>query len=107
MLPVVKHLFRRYKYDAKRRDLSFELDMDVFDTLIQQLCHYCGCAPSGVYCQPQYKINTVVYQGIDRVNNRHGYTEANVVACCASCNRGKRDMEYKVYRLCRLRALSR
>lgn len=77
--------FRAYRASAKRRDLSFELDIQGFWTLIDSPCHYCGISPAG---------------GIDRIDNWSGYTDRdpeNVVPCCTICNRAKRDLEYEEF----------
>jgi hypothetical protein len=39
-----------------------------------KVCHYCED------CLPKYGV------GMDRLNNTEGYTEYNVVPCCAICN---------------------
>jgi hypothetical protein len=34
----------------------------------------------------------LAYNGIDRVDNKKGYTEENCVSCCGLCNRMKMKM---------------
>lgn len=105
ILPITKHLYRRYRYDAIKRGKVFNLDIDVFATIIECNCHYCGKAPEQVYCQKgQYKIDSIVYNGVDRKDNDYGYVAGNVVPCCKSCNQAKKDrsVEYlssKLYNL--------
>jgi hypothetical protein len=102
-LPIIKHLYRRYSYDAVRRNKEFNLSIEVFESLISCPCHYCNKAPAQVYCQKSagYKVDTLIYNGVDRVDNSLGYVNGNVVPCCASCNQSKKDRsaEYRIGRL--------
>ena len=71
-------VFRQYAYKAKQRSLTFSLTLQEFETLVNSSCHYCGEWPSN---------------GIDRVDNRIGYTSRNpCVPCCMECNFMKRNM---------------
>lgn len=102
-LPIVKHLYRRYKYDAVRRGREFNLTLEVFESLISSNCHYCNTPPAQIYHQPatRYAVDTLVYNGVDRKDNSEGYINGNVVPCCASCNQSKKDRsaEYRISRL--------
>lgn len=102
-LPIIKHLYRRYSYDAKRRGKEFNLSLEVFESIIACNCQYCNQAPSQIYSQKAagYKVDTVVYNGVDRVDNSIGYVPGNVVPCCASCNQSKKDRsaDYRIKRL--------
>jgi len=57
--------------------LTFRLTLDEFEKLVSEPCHYCGENPG---------------MGIDRVDNRIGYLQSNVVASCSECNFMKRVM---------------
>ena len=61
---------------AQARSLEFSLPRPLFDDLITDNCFYCGASPEPA-------------NGIDRVDNALGYVDANVVTCCAWCNRAK------------------
>lgn len=104
ILPIIKHLYRRYRYDAFRRGKEFNISVEIFESLISCNCHYCNKAPAQIYRQGQYKVDTIVYSGVDRVDNSLGYVPGNVVPCCASCNQSKRDRsaEYRINRLVEL-----
>lgn len=109
ILPIVKHLYRRYKYDAIKRGKLFDLSLEIFATIIECDCHYCGKAPGQIYCQRgQYKVDTLVYNGIDRKDNDLGYVAGNVVPCCKACNQLKKDrpVEYLSAKLYELHARS-
>lgn len=47
-------------------------------TFWQKPCWYCG-----------REIKTI---GLDRANNEIGYKIDNLIPCCATCNKAKRDM---------------
>ena len=64
-----------YKHSAKRRRIIFELTKEDFIRLWKQECTYCGLVIEGV--------------GIDRIDNKLGYTTENCVPCCAWCNIAK------------------
>lgn len=66
-----------YRCNAKRRNLIFSLSKEEFRNLRGASCVYCGSqSPNGV----------------DRYDNRIGYTKENAVSCCRLCNYAKRDM---------------
>ena len=69
---------RRYlmlKRSAKARNYTMELSMEDMMLFWQKACYYCGDG-----------IKTV---GLDRVDNKKGYTIENIVSCCENCNRMK------------------
>lgn len=69
-------IYSRYRCDAKRRAIVFELDFDIFSDLLERDCFYCGKAQS---------------RGVDRYDSNLGYTIDNCVACCSDCNEIKMD----------------
>lgn len=69
-LPKVK--FYNYKSRAKRRNLSFDLTFEEFESFWQKSCTYCG--------------NTIETIGLDRIDNNIGYNIINCVSCCKHCN---------------------
>lgn len=93
--------YRNYKSAAKRRGYGFSLSFDEFKVLMASDCHYCGMPPSLVYkddylekASSFYKAQArdFLYNGVDRVDNRLGYTSENCVAACGPCNRSKHAM---------------
>jgi hypothetical protein len=85
-------IFGRYKRNAKRRQVVFELDLDTFFKMTQDECHYCGELPSQIMRGDCIKNGEFIYNGIDRIDSNKGYTLDNVVTCCKYCNFGKREM---------------
>ncbi len=79
------------KTGAKDRGLAWDLDDDTFDLLSQSPCHYCGCPPSNI-AKGVGVAGDFIYNGIDRRDNRQGYTNENSVPCCWTCNWWKRDL---------------
>lgn len=84
-----KVLRRQYEVGAKRRKLVFELSVAQVGFLVSQCCFYCDADKTG----------------IDRMNNKKGYTSNNAVPCCWVCNRmkGKLSVEHFVYRCRRIK----
>lgn len=83
-------LFSSYARGAKRRKLKFLLDKETFRALTKGYCYFCGKTPESNYqsngCRGSY-----VYNGIDRLDNKKGYTAENCVSCCTYCNRAKNN----------------
>ncbi len=93
ILPITKHLYRRYKYDAIRRGKVFNISLEYFAGIITQPCAYCGAIEDNCYTQSQYAINTLRYNGVDRIDSSGPYTEDNTVACCGDCNHAKSNRD--------------
>jgi 5-methylcytosine-specific restriction endonuclease McrA len=90
-----KDTFARYKGQAKRRHIPFELTFEEFMALMKGDCHYCGRAPSQV-CYRHQMTNPVraLYSGVDRLDSQLPYRPDNVVSCCKNCNWAKKEMPY-------------
>lgn len=67
-----KYIYRRYKSDAKRRDIEFNLIFEDFLIFLNNTCFYCG--------------DIFERMGVDRINNNKGYVLDNCVSCCSICN---------------------
>mgnify|MGYP001612350194 CR=1 FL=1 len=52
------------------------LSLRQYTKLIEQPCYYCGTSMAN-------SMGT----GLDRLDNRYGYSKKNVVTCCGICNR--------------------
>lgn len=101
-----KKLYRRYKQAASHRQLEFTLTEEDFRLLTSSRCFYCGCEPSQNsdladvrdISMERIEFGRYTYNGVDRVNPDHDYTNDNCVACCAVCNRMKSDMSLLEFR---------
>lgn len=111
-------VYRRYKIQAKKKKLKFELTKKFFKTITQKNCYYCNSTPQNVAIhtlkRPKYiskkkwkyrtktpglsetqKIGMYIYNGIDRKNNNLGYIKSNCIPCCKYCNVLKGDRSIK------------
>lgn len=85
---AINSYYCSYINGAKRRKLEFKITKDDFKSIISENCFYCGDPPLELYHNA--KAHGVAYgNGIDRVNNKMGYTIINCVACCKFCNIAK------------------
>lgn len=93
---IMNYIMLRYKQQAKSRGHIFSLSKKFFRSLILTNCHYCNAKPNNIVNLSNYK-GTLKYNGIDRKNNKKGYTINNVVACCKTCNFMKKKLSYKKF----------
>jgi len=87
----LRYIYGAYRRGAADRNLVFDLSEDEVRTLLVQNCDYCGSPPSVRNSTKGYN-GKVPVTGIDRVDNKIGYTADNVVPCCTLCNRAKGTM---------------
>lgn len=80
---AVRRVFTLYKSQAKQRKLDFELSLTQLGWLVTSPCFWCGADFSN---QLQYRGETFLYSGIDRLDNAKGYLPDNVVPSCRGCN---------------------
>ena len=92
----LNRLLRRYKQQAKSREISFCLSKKYFECITQQNCYYCNSPPTQISVHSNKSLteegrehSKYVYNGIDRLNSAKNYTENNTVSCCGACNRIK------------------
>lgn len=107
--------YRRYmgsvKRSAKKRGLEFNLTLEQFIQIVKKPCYYCNKVSlknafksledsifSKKHTKGKNKLNivnskwedsdkyTVECSGIDRSNNKEGYTLKNSLPCCTRCN---------------------
>ncbi len=81
-------LYVRIRASAKQRGYCFHITKPQFRTLTQCCCYYCGQPPSQV-SKTNGAYGVYLYNGLDRVNNKLGYTIDNVRPCCKVCNIAK------------------
>lgn len=78
---------------ARRRDLHFDMTLDLFGERVGNTCIYCGAEPS---CKIKFRPNEL-YTGLDRLDSSQGYTDDNVVPCCKICNFMKMTLSYEEF----------
>jgi hypothetical protein len=102
----INEMYYDYKYNAKKRNLSFNLDKSFFMEIISMPCYYCGIKPSYRNQKSTYKkVRTtrkknpsgIECNGIDRINTLIGYEKNNVVPCCSFCNYLKKRVSEKEF----------
>lgn len=68
-------------YRIYKKNASFGVTLEQFDTITSAPCFYCG------------KQNSATHKnGIDRVDSAVGYVVDNCVSCCGQCNIAKKTM---------------
>lgn len=72
-----RKIYNSYKNNAKSRNINFEINLEKTIKLVDSNCFYC---------------NDETSKGIDRFNNKLGYTNENVVPCCKNCNFMKNNL---------------
>jgi hypothetical protein len=87
-----KSLLRDYKLSAFKRNLDFDLTLEVFTDLINSNCVYCDSPPLAIKRATGNTGEYIKYTGIDRRDNTKGYTLDNSVSCCKICNYAKLNM---------------
>ena len=84
-------VIRKYRKNAKQRQIDVSLSDAEFISLFEEICYYCGDKPSN---EQYHERNNgkFIYNGIDRIDDSQGYHKFNVVPCCWTCNRMKQSM---------------
>lgn len=87
-------IYNGYKMKAKLRSIDFNLNKEDFIKLIKGSCCYCGIESSHSfnYYKGRFFETPILWNGIDRVDNKKGYSVENCVSCCEICNRSKSDL---------------
>jgi len=96
-------LYQAYKIRSKKRKITFSLTKGEFRKITSKNCFYCGSPPSQImknhYISKVKSRGTAasdntkyLYNGIDRIDSKSGYTIKNSVPCCSCCNFAKRTM---------------
>lgn len=87
---------RSMKASARARGYQWGLSDEEARTLMDSLCYYCGSKPCGIV-KNEFENGDYYHNGIDRVDNSKGYLLANVVPCCADCNKAKGARDYTYF----------
>lgn len=90
-------IYGTYKYYAEKRKYVWELTKEEVKNLINQNCYYCGKKPSQKKWLNRQTKKFILYNGIDRIDNKKGYIKENVVTCCKNCNRSKNKMSQREF----------
>lgn len=101
-----KTIVNQYHNSCRRRSIEWHLTTEEAIAIFQMDCHYCGSPPAqkrNAYIKngrPRKEWHfeaTVLFNGIDRINNDGHYEPINVVPCCFICNRAKSNMTFQEF----------
>ena len=81
---ISRYILKNAKGYDKLHDLKNDLNLEFVKNLCGNGCTYCG---------DTYRI------GIDRINNKIGHLQDNVVGACTRCNLTRGDMPYEAWKL--------
>lgn len=71
-----KSRWQRSMCNARKRNKTWTIDLELFTKLIEMPCHYCGDS-----------VAEETGSSLDRKDNERGYEPDNVNTCCKKCNR--------------------
>lgn len=91
-------LWKRYRKAAEKRNVPFDLDIEIFREMTSKPCYYCGTEPYTII-KTGREWNHYRYNGVDRIDNELGYNLSNCVPCCWQCNRAKGRKHIKDFML--------
>lgn len=81
----LNRIYASYRNRCIQRNIFFGLSIEEFEDISQRICIYCHKSPSNG--GKHTRTNGIfTYNGIDRKDNKRGYTKDNSVPCCARCN---------------------
>ena len=92
-LSGMNRIYDLYKRRAKKKGFDFDITKDQFKSLTSSDCFYCGAEPSMVYMHKVKNISErerensrYIYNSLDRIDPKLGYTLDNVRPSCKCCN---------------------
>ncbi|GMF13489.1 unnamed protein product [Phytophthora lilii] len=85
-----QHRFLGYIEQDRKADRKFVMTIQHLDSLLMKQKYLCGLC----YCQ--LTAETV---SADRVNNKLGHGDGNILTSCIACNVARKDMSLKAFRL--------
>jgi hypothetical protein len=94
----ISRIFRQYKRRGLKSGKGFSLSRSEFESLIFSNCYFCGKPPSNCgKIKTKSGIQSLIYNGIDRLDSSLGYHLDNCVTSCIICNIAKSDMSIKEF----------
>jgi len=89
--------YTNIKWNAKSRDINFELTIDQVKEITSKKCYYCDKEPSQI-SRSSKSFGYYFHNGIDRIDNNIGYILKNCVPCCKKCNWMKMDLNINEFK---------
>lgn len=86
----LRKLYSTYKGNANKKNIQFSISLHDFEKITSSNCFYCKKPPLQ---KTANRINTslYMYNGIDKIDPKGGYTVENSNPCCWECNQFKSD----------------
>jgi hypothetical protein len=78
--------YKSYVHRAQKKKYEFKLSFDEFMSIAKQQCYICGLKSLPDKCN-----------GVDRYNNKIGYTLENCKSACKTCNYLKYTFDYDIF----------
>lgn len=99
-LSAETRLYKKYKSNAKKRELDFNLTQKQFLDLVYMPCYYCGTDKSDSTIAHRRYLDDIKieHNGVDRINSKVGYIISNCVPCCKHCNWAKKEMDLDFFK---------
>jgi hypothetical protein len=72
----LKTRFNKAPAEARKRNLSWDIDFEYYCKILNKNCHYCNKT-----------LLDETGSSLDRINNNLGYEINNVLPCCGNCNK--------------------
>jgi len=91
-------LYNRYHKAANSRNYVWNISKEEFKYITKQNCFYCGHSPANIQRFDRNR-GEYIYNGLDRVDNKIGYSIDNVVPCCTKCNVAKNKMTIQEFKI--------
>lgn len=94
------NIYKSYEYAANYRNYEFDITIEEMISIIERNCYYCGSPPMVYIGDKSYLAEGEEYKrlGIDRKDNKKGYTINNCVSCCFKCNMAKQEMSIEDFK---------
>lgn len=95
-----------YRKSAEKRKHTWQLTMEQFRNITSKNCYWCGEPPRKLSYVANLKKKVrpetierswAFVNGIDRLDNKEGYTETNSVPCCPTCNKMKTNLKEETF----------
>ena len=77
--------YNDYKKKAEKKERVFEITLEDAKQFFHGYCGYCNDKYNG-YEEDSFSSNKLKLNGIDRKDNKKGYTIDNCISCCKNCN---------------------
>jgi hypothetical protein len=105
-LAPIKRIYQGIVTGAKKRKLTVELSLAEVQEMVLEPCFFCCREPyvekfayhKKAYYYGKNLDESIVANGIDRLDSTKGYTKENCVSCCVYCNRAKSDLSVEEFK---------